>query len=328
MQTPKDDPMKQASVIREDIPRLSGASKPGDSTSAPAAASSQVNGEQEANFRKFQRFSKGMHTLIVEDNYIDQKIALGAAAQLGMRTTVVDSGMAAIEQLKTADAEDPFDLVLLDYKLPNLDGLTACKHIKKEVKLEHAPHILLLSAYHKDEIFHVRTDKNFVDGFITKPVSPHFLGSIIVELHQAAKAKDQQWPNHRRNDDDLLARCHVLLAEDNNINQRVAIGMLSRKGIKVTIAQNGQEAIDKVLSHSPFTYDVVLMDMDMPLVDGYDATRRIKSTRGYDELPIVALTAHNSQRDRQRCLDAGMAEFLTKPIKPNFLYETLLTFLR
>lgn len=320
--------MKQASVVRTDIPRLGKTPEAEESKPSTGPAAAQGHCQQDHSFRKFQRFTKGMRTLIVEDNFIDQKIALGAAAQLGMRTTVVDSGMPAIEQLKTADAEDPFDLVLLDYKLPNLDGLTACKHIKKEVKLQHAPHILLLSAYHKDEIFHVRTDKNFVDGFITKPVSPHFLGATIVDLHEQAKTNGQVWPNHRRNDDDLLGRCHVLLAEDNNINQRVAIGMLSRKGIKVTIAQNGQEAIDKVLSHPPFTYDVVLMDMDMPLVDGYDATRRIKSTRGYDELPIVALTAHNSQKDRQRCLDAGMSEFLTKPIKPNFLYETLLTFLR
>ena len=319
--------MNQAHVM--DIkPHQNSATEPEGSTPRSEQVTAPIQPEQEASFRRFQRFTKGMHVLIVEDNFIDQKIALGAAAQLGMRTVVVDSGTATIEQLKLADQNDPFDLVLLDYKLPNLDGLTACKHIKKEVKLEHPPHILLLSAYHKDEIFHVPTDKNFVDGFITKPVSPHFLGATVIELHDKAKALQHEWPTHRHNDEEILSRCHVLLAEDNNINQRVAIGMLSRKGVKVTVAQNGQDAIDKVLSHSPFTYDVVLMDVDMPLVDGYDATRRIKSTRGYSDLPIIALTAHNSQNDRQRCLEAGMSEFLTKPIKPHYLYETLLSFLR
>ena len=317
--------MNQANAM-QDTPRIS--TTPDGEHRSPTAVRSPADTDKEATFRRFQRFTKGMHVLIVEDNFVDQKIALGAAAQLGMRTVVVDSGIAAIEQLKASDSADPFDLVLLDYMLPNLDGLTACKHIKKEVQLTHPPHILLLSAYQKDEIFHVHTDKNYVDGFITKPVSPHYLGATIIDLHNHAKTIAQNWPTHRKSDDEILARCHVLLAEDNNINQRVAIGMLSRKGVKVTVAQNGQDAIEKVLAHSPFTYDVILMDVDMPLLDGYDATRRIKSARGYNELPIIALTAHNSHNDRQRCLEAGMSEFLTKPIKPDQLYETLLSFLR
>ena len=279
-------------------------------------------------FRYFQRNAKGLHTLIVEDNIVDQKIAVGATAQLGMRTEVVDTGITAIERLKAADSEDPFDLVLLDYKLPNLDGLTACKHIKKELHLQHPPNILLLSAYHKDEIFNVHSDKTLVDGFITKPVSPHFLGSLIVDLHERSRLQQTHWPYSRHNDDELLKNCHVLLAEDNSINQRVAIGLLSRKGVRVTVAQNGQEAIAMVLGNQPHTFDVVLMDMDMPLVDGYEATRRIKRATGYADLPIVALTAHNSQKDRELCLEAGMSEYLTKPIKPNFLYEALLSFLR
>lgn len=300
----------------------------GPGSGGARSGSRQSDLSSSTNIRRSHRIAKGMRTLIVEDDFIDQKVALGAATQLGLRSDVTDTGLAAIEKLNAADGNDPYDLILLDYKLPNLDGLTACKHIKKELHLQHAPKILLLTAYHKDEVFNVYSDRAMVDGFITKPVSPHYLATLLLELYDQAKEKQESWPNNRRHDDELLQHCHVLLAEDNAINQRVAIGMLSRKGVKVSVAHNGQEAIDKVLSTPPFTYDVVLMDMDMPLVDGYDATRRIKSTQGYYDLPIVALTAHNTSKDRQRCLDAGMSEFLTKPIKPNFLYEALLSYLR
>ncbi len=325
--------MTQASALKHSYPttasvtpdRFDGNKGP-NHTGEPS--NSDSNQQSYNPLRQFQKVTKGLRTLIVEDDPVDQKIAIGAATQLGLHWELVDSGDLAIDKLKACDGDKPFDLVLLDYKLPNLDGLTACKHIKTEVKLNHLPRILLLSAYHKDEIFHVHSDRSLVDGFITKPVSPHFLGSTVLDLHEAAKHDDENWPSIRRNDDDLLARCHVLLAEDNVINQRVAIGMLSRKGIKVTLAQNGQEAIEKVLSKDASAYDIVLMDMDMPLVDGYDATRRIRSTLGYEKLPVIALTAHNSANDRKRCLEAGMSEYLTKPIKPNFLYETLLTFLR
>ena len=217
--------MKQAVALTHVVPTNSGSTPDPHRATDPSSSSNNLAGgsshEDQNPLRQFLRITKGLHTLIVEDDHIDQKIAVGAAAQLGMRWELVDSGQLAIEKLRAADEADPFDLILLDYKLPNLDGLTACKHIKTEVHLSHLPRILLLSAYHKDEIFHVHSDRSLVDGFITKPVSPHFLGSLVTEQHNKAREQGEYWPNLRRNDDELLSRCHVLLAEDNTINQKV-----------------------------------------------------------------------------------------------------------
>ncbi|MEX1031984.1 MAG: response regulator [Cellvibrionaceae bacterium] len=271
----------------------------------------------------------GIRTLIVEDNAVDRRVVMSTAANLGLLAEAVDSGEQAIERLKETDDGDFFDLLLIDFKMPDLDGLTASKYIKNDLALQHLPSIVLLSAYQKDEIFGPQGERSWVDGFLTKPIAGRSLAEMIADLQEAAKFKGETWPSRRQDGDAVLAKAHVLLAEDNVINQRVAAGILARKGIKVTIAQNGREAIDKVLGASPHTYHAILMDVDMPNVDGCQATRQIKDSNDYSQIPIIALTAHNSPADRTRCLNAGMSAYLTKPIKPDLLFfETLLSFLK
>lgn len=322
--------MKQAALINDfaNTPILSSAENTGSidmSNLSPSIPSPTCKGSNDA---KTRRRIKGLKTLVVEDSTVDQKVILNSAEKLGLKCSVVSNGVDAIESLKNQDQDQPFDLVLLDYKLPNLDGLTASKHIKKELELEHLPKIFLLSAYHKDEIFSIHDEKTIIDGFLTKPVLASDLESLLQQAITNDEDEPASWPFTRRTDDELLQESCILLAEDNLINQRVAVGILNRKGVEVVVANNGQEAINIINSSLANKFDAILMDMDMPIIDGYEATRQIKATQGFVDLPIIALTAHNSPEDRQKCLDTGMSDYLTKPIKPDFLYETILSFLR
>ena len=270
---------------------------------------------------------KNLHTLIVEDDLVDQKVTSAAARQLGLRPMVVPTAMEALDLLRIADRDDPFELLLIDFKIPTLDGLAASNLIKHELNISTIPKIILLSAYQKNEIFGSVADREFIDSFMTKPITPINLRKTLQQFSHTALTLDEQWPTNAKDDtesgDDVLAHTHVLLAEDNYINQRVATGMLKQKCIQVTIANNGQEAIDKIFEAPPGTYDVILMDVDMPEVDGFQATQAILQHPDFKNIPIIALTAHISPNDKQRCLAAGMVEYLTKPIKPDLLFDTI-----
>jgi two-component system sensor histidine kinase/response regulator len=267
---------------------------------------------------------KGIHTLIVEDNPADRRFAVAAALSLGLRAHAVENGDEAIALLRAADEADPFDLVLIDFKMPDLDGLTTSHFIKAELGLRHEPMILLLSAYKKDEIFGSHGEPTWVEGFLNKPLNAARLADSLLHLQEGALRAGRLWPSR---DDELLAASHVLLAEDNLINQKVATGLLARKGVTVTVVQHGGEAV-QAIADNPDYFQLIIMDLDMPVMDGYEATERIRQQHGCEKIPIVALTAHNSPEDRERCMAAGMSAYLTKPVKPDYLYDTLLTLLR
>ena len=132
----------------------------------------------------------------------------------------------------------------------------------------------------------------------------------------------------QQSDDALLARASVLLAEDNPVNQQVAMGILKRKGVTVTVANNGQEAVETLLTSKPNDFDLVLMDMEMPVLDGYQAARKIRQTDAISHIPIIALTAHAMKEDRHNCLSAGMNDYVPKPVKPELLYAAIIKQLR
>ncbi|MGI1678779.1 MAG: response regulator [Cellvibrionaceae bacterium] len=279
---------------------------------------------------------KNMRTLIVEDNPTDQLIIQNAAKGLQLEITVAENGESAIESLCSADSHNPFQLVIIDFKMPELDGLTASRYIKEELDLKHTPKVILLSAFHRDEIFSKPNSYNCVNGFLTKPISPRTLSDALTDILDHTALQKEIWPTIESNDseqafnsqgdiDTLLAKCHILLAEDNLINQRVATGILKLKGVRVTIANNGQEAVNAINNAPPNEFDAVLMDIDMPILDGYEATALIKQNPISTDLPIIALTAHNTPEDKEKCLEIGMSQYLTKPIKPEVLYDSIVS---
>lgn len=123
--------------------------------------------------------------------------------------------------------------------------------------------------------------------------------------------------------DSILSSLRVLLAEDNLVNQKVAVSILERKNVRVTIANNGKEAVEELIKN-PQEYDVVLMDMDMPVMDGYEATKTLRELKKFEHLPIIAITAHSSPEDKKKCLSYGMNDHVAKPVRPDSLYNALI----
>ena len=270
---------------------------------------------------------KDLKTLIVDDNKTALDIISHTARSIEMQPACASSAEAAIEILEASD-HDPsarFDLILMDYRLPGIDGISATKIIKQDNNIKDPPPIIIISAHHKDEIFSC-SDASFVDGFVSKPVSPSALFDAVSEVFSETITEKNNCDTQLISDDKRLENCHILLAEDNLVNQKVAAGILKKRKVTVTIANNGQEALDILTASKPGDIDLILMDMEMPELDGYSATKKIRQGDICTDIPIIALTAHALKGDKEKCLAAGMDGYITKPVMPNLLFETILEF--
>ncbi len=209
--------------------------------------------------------------------------------------------------------------------MPEINGIEACEYIRNSSSISEQPKIILISNYSRDDI----ADDyclDHIDGFINKPVTP----SRVFDAVASAFGEEIFEHQHEISDSDqdhLLDGVHVLLAEDNLVNQKVAIGILKKKGVNVSIANNGVEALKLLQDNEAGTFGAILMDMEMPEMDGYEATRRIRAGNHCTHIPIIAMTAHALQGDRERCLEAGMDDYITKPVNPKLLYQTLALYL-
>lgn len=266
-----------------------------------------------------------LRTLIVDDNASALTILENTARALQLQTETATNARDAIARLREAERRgQPFRLLLMDFKMPEMNGVQACNQIHQAADIRLKPKTILISNYSQQDIA-ARYPLHHTHGFISTPVSPSRLFDAIA---QAFGSELLESPSLSVDEiDQRLRGTHVLLAEDNLVNQKVAIGMLKKKGVRITVANNGQEALDLLLQHPEGTFNAILMDMEMPEVDGYEATRRIRAGACCAAIPIIALTAHALAEDRQRCLDTGMDDYLTKPINPQLLYQTLAHFL-
>jgi CheY-like chemotaxis protein len=276
--------------------------------------------------------TKNLRMLIVDDNMDDLELALDLAKELEMRCAISTSGVEAMERLREADVGTPFDCLLIDYRLPRFNGLEVCKQLKYGARLKKMPKIILVSVYAKNSITELQANNNLVDGFVQKPIYLDKLRSAIINTQNGlvdnGMDRSFQVLTPDESVDETLAALHVLVVDDNIINQKVAEAILKNKQIKTTVARNGEEAVNTILKSPLGTYDVVLMDLDMPIMDGYEASQILNSTPGYGNLPIVALTSHIAQPIKRRCFEAGMIAFLSKPITPETLYNTILTIVK
>jgi signal transduction histidine kinase/DNA-binding response OmpR family regulator/HPt (histidine-containing phosphotransfer) domain-containing protein len=256
--------------------------------------------------------------LIVDDNGVNRRVLQDLLIRWKMRPTTVDSGAAALSALiQASEREDPFALVLLDANMPEMDGFEVARRIGDTPNLAGATIMMLSSSAHFDESSKCR--EVGIATHLTKPVDQRELLSAIGRVIAREPGQRAVLPSS------MLAtalpdrRLHVLLAEDNVVNQRLAASLLERRGHKVTIAANGREAL-AAIGAQPF--DVVLMDVQMPEMGGFEATAAIRAMqieRGDGPTPIIAMTAHAMKGDRERCLEAGMDEYLTKPLDPRHL---------
>jgi two-component system sensor histidine kinase/response regulator len=263
--------------------------------------------------------------LIVDDNDVNRRILAEQVRRWGMTATVVASGSAAVAALTAAATTDrPFELVLLDANMPDMDGFTVAAEIAKRPALHGATVMMLSSSGEYED--QLRCAELGIASYLTKPV---YAGDLLAAIERAIGPK-QSVAATRGSAPKAGAlaagaagrRVRILLVEDNVVNQQVASGLLTRRGHDVTIAPDGQEALNR-LDHEKF--DLVLMDLQMPVMGGLDATREIRRREQVTGLHIriVAMTAHAMHSDREQCLVAGMDGFLAKPIDPSMLFAVV-----
>ena len=277
------------------------------------------------NIDQKNRELKNVRVLVVDDNLIARTVMASTAKSIGMLVDTAENAEIALQKIEDFDAiNTPFHFVLMDFRMPNMDGIEAAARLKASEQLSHPPHVILVSAYHRDEISYADNAALNVDEFLSKPVSEARLLETVSNVISADERLQRisQLSEESSEIDALLKTLCVLVAEDNIVNQQVVRGVLKKKGISVIIAANGREAVAAI--NNPETkIDVILMDLEMPEMDGIEATEVIRRTSRTPNVPIVALTAQAMRGDRERCLASGMNAYLSKPINPELLYRTL-----
>ena len=263
-----------------------------------------------------------LNILVVDDNPISQQVISRMLSHLNINCSLADDGYQAVKEVQaSAKSDKHFDMVIMDWKMPNMDGIEASRVIKQELKLNTPPQILMLSAYDKDEV-KLLSSPVTIDHYLEKPVSQSTLMETISEVlgmnAQTQLAHESLSANNLKKFN--FSHCQILLVEDNEINRHVALEILAETGISVDVALNGQEAINLVSINN---YHLVLMDIQMPIMDGLSATKKIRSLKPKSQLPIIAMTAHAMPSEKDKSLAVGMNDHLTKPIEPNLLFQTL-----
>ncbi len=264
---------------------------------------------------------RGTRVLIVDDNSTNRLILEEMTRNWEMQPAAVGSARAAIDALREArEAGTPVRLVLSDVNMPEVDGLTMTEWIRQDPKLADTTIIVLTSGAHPADAR--RCDELEIAAYLMKPVKQSELFDAIgVSLGAADRENERDEASEDRRSS-VLPPLRVLLAEDSLVNQRLAVGLLEKHGHSVVVAVNGKDAIAALAAQD---FDVVLMDVEMPEMDGLEATAVIRVTEKQTDkhVPIIAMTAHAMKGDRERCLDAGMDDYVSKPIRVQKLFETL-----
>ncbi len=262
----------------------------------------------------------GRRVLVVDDDPIARDTLSEMLAQWGLTVAVAASGTAALASIHAASSSGaPFDLVLMDWKMPGQNGVEVAEAIRADGSGAKPPVVVMVSAFGRADVFEA-AKRAGIESFLVKPVDPSLLLETIQSLFSTTVPAREIAPPATPSEQ--LAGGHVLVAEDNEINQQIVDHLLQRLGMTVEFAANGREAVDAVLrDYSRF--DAVIMDVQMPVMDGLEATRLIRRHVDGNQLPIIAMTAHAMEQERQMCLDAGMDDHLTKPVDPKSLTRTL-----
>jgi CheY-like chemotaxis protein/HPt (histidine-containing phosphotransfer) domain-containing protein len=272
----------------------------------------------------------GNRILIVDDNASAREILAAMSAALGLRADTAPDGDQALRAVAQADAGDePYRAVLLDWKMPGLDGVECARLLAERAGRHPTPAVLMLTAFSRDAVLRRLAERGVsVGALLVKPVTPSTLFDVcntVLGLEAAPPTRASQREEALLAHQARLRNAHVLLAEDNAINREIALTILTRAGMRVSVARDGQEALD-MLAAQPF--DGVLMDCQMPVLDGYAATRELRRQSRWHALPVIAMTANAMVGDRDRAIAAGMNDHIAKPIKVEEMFATLARWIR
>lgn len=272
---------------------------------------------------------RGAKVLVVDDNHVAREILCRMLSTLHFVPAAVNSAAEAIDELERCNesvGEEPYAAVLMDWRMPSVDGLEATERIKAHPALSSIPSVVMVTAYDQDEVS-ADARAGYLDGLLAKPVNESALfDSLMVALNGAkidrgTAAVDEPLDGRLV---DALAGARVLLVEDNSINQQIACAILEEAGVTPDIANNGEEAVERVTQMAEDAgYEAILMDLQMPVMDGHEATRHIRARHSATDLPIIAMTAHALDEERKRCAAEGMNAHVSKPVDPVIMLETL-----
>ncbi len=260
---------------------------------------------------------KSIHILVVDDNATSRMILVRYLESFGFKVGESASGAESLVEL--IEAQEPYQLVFMDWKMPNLDGIETTQLIQASKELKYIPKVIMVSAYGREEAMDQAQDVG-IEAYLVKPVNPSGLLNAILE---AFDYKEMYTPE--KNEPHLVEHirgANVLLVEDNEINQQVAEELLASQDISVDIAENGLVALE-LLEANPDKYSVVLMDIQMPVMDGYEATKQIRQQPRFQSLPIIAMTANVMVGDKARADEVGMVDYVAKPIDVKELFRVL-----
>lgn len=270
---------------------------------------------------------RGRHVLVVDDNEMARNVLEDMLQSMTFEVAQASGSEEALPAIQQADeAGHPYELVFLDWRMPGMDGIQTAQAIRN-LSLQQAPRLIMVTAYGREEVIKEAEEAELEDVLI-KPVSASTLFDTVIRVlggQTEEKRTSAREVSVVIEDLATIKGARILLAEDNDLNQEVAVGLLQDAGFKVDIANNGQETLE-MLPKKP--YDIILMDMQMPVMDGVTATLEIRKDERYQDLPIVAMTANAMEQDKQKCLEAGMNDHVGKPIEPDDLFRALLKWIK
>ena len=268
----------------------------------------------------------GRRILVVDDNEHARTVIHGMLTSMSFNTTAVTSGLAALEEISRCDRKAPYEIVFLDWKMPEMDGIETARRILA-LGLDHVPHLVMNTAYGHDDVAKPALATG-ISEILTKPLNASQLFDATMRILGGAYAVQHLPESTALRTEARLATirgARILLVEDNELNQDMAMALLMDAGFVTDLANDGLAALRMI--HQT-TYDLVLMDMQMPVMDGVRATIEIRKLPQFDALPIIAMSANAMQIDKDRCLAAGMVDYVTKPIEPENLWRALLAWIK
>ncbi|WP_025693194.1 PAS domain S-box protein [Paenibacillus zanthoxyli] len=294
-------------------------SKAGEGSTFAFTAWFGVSKANSSSPREMPKEMRSLRMIVVDDNQAARELLVKNLQDFNCSASAVSSGEKAILALEAADEHAPYDLVFLDWEIEGEYGLDTARRIKKHATLKSIPAVILVTAFGKD-VYLKQADAADLDDVLVKPVNQSLLYDTIINLF-APHNGELPVPSRAYEKDYKLAGLRVLLAEDNEINQQIAVELLKSQGVKTEIASNGAEAVRMIRERPESYFQLVLMDMQMPIMDGFEAARRIREKGS--ELPIIAMTARTMPEEREKCLAAGMNDHVSKPIDPVILFSII-----